>query len=213
MTRASFNTKQWVALGKASRLLEVNEATLRRWADRGLVRSYRTAGGHRRFSLEDIHTFAEGAQVGEDGDRAATLVERALHHIRRRLKGRSVTSQPWYDEIHEEDRVRMRLFGYRLLTLASDFLGGRSRKHRILEEAWLIGEEYGSETARLQVPLEHIIPAFAFFRNALMEGLQESSITSSNSYAVYRTWRQVNTVTDEVLQGIVHGYDRGRAPR
>ena len=46
------NTR-WITLGQACKLLGVNESTLRRWADAGHVRSFRTPGGHRRFSEEE----------------------------------------------------------------------------------------------------------------------------------------------------------------
>ena len=38
------NPSRWLSLGEASRLLQVNEATLRQWADNGNVRVYRTPG-------------------------------------------------------------------------------------------------------------------------------------------------------------------------
>ncbi|HSP55765.1 MAG TPA: MerR family DNA-binding transcriptional regulator, partial [Dehalococcoidia bacterium] len=37
---------RWITLGQACKLLGVNESTLRRWADAGNVRSFRTPGGH-----------------------------------------------------------------------------------------------------------------------------------------------------------------------
>jgi excisionase family DNA binding protein len=40
-----------------ARLLGVSVGTVRRWADAGLIESYRTPGGHRRFSLEQIDRF------------------------------------------------------------------------------------------------------------------------------------------------------------
>ena len=48
------NPSRWLSLGQASRLLQVNEATLRQWADKGNVRVYRTPGGHRRFLHDDV---------------------------------------------------------------------------------------------------------------------------------------------------------------
>lgn len=38
-------------------LLSVSEATVKRWADDGMIESEKTVGGHRRFSLENIATF------------------------------------------------------------------------------------------------------------------------------------------------------------
>ena len=40
--------------GRGLPLLQVNEATLRQWADHGHLRVYRTPGGHRRFYRDDV---------------------------------------------------------------------------------------------------------------------------------------------------------------
>lgn len=190
-------------------MLQVNQATLRRWADRGLVRSYRTPGGHRRFAQEDLRALTERPHPGPaESPGPGALAQAALRHIRRRLHQRAVSSQAWYEHIHDQDRTRLRLFGHRILTLASDFALGHGKKHTLLAEARLVGEEYGQETARLDLPLEHAVQAFAFFRNSLVESLQEAPPQEDSSASVYRTWRQVNTITDEVLQGIIHSYDR-----
>ena len=97
----------------------------------------------------------------------------------------------------------MRLFGYRLLTLATDYLSGRGRRPELLAEARLVGEEYGTETERLGLSLEEATQAFIFFRNSLVEGLQGTKTSDNSPRAIYRKWEQVNTVTDEVLKGIV----------
>ena len=44
----------WLTLGAASEQLGVSESTIRRWADAGEIRSYRTNGGHRRILEEDL---------------------------------------------------------------------------------------------------------------------------------------------------------------
>lgn len=37
-----------------ARLLSVSEATVKRWADDGVLTSEKTVGGHRRFGIESI---------------------------------------------------------------------------------------------------------------------------------------------------------------
>src|SRR5258708_12715139 len=51
----------WLSLTEASKRLNVHPATLRDWADRGRIRTFRTPGGHRRFSGEDIDALAAEA--------------------------------------------------------------------------------------------------------------------------------------------------------
>ena len=107
----------WLSLREACRLLEVNEATLRQWADNGYLRVYRTPGKHRRFWRGDVMALTEGARPSAGAGREETLEGSALRRIRRRLHGENMARQPWYQSVEEEGRVRMRLFGRRLLSL------------------------------------------------------------------------------------------------
>lgn len=198
--------RQWVALGAACKMLEVNEATVRRWADRGAIRSYRTPGGHRRFSLEDLRSLVAGALSTKSEGVRPSVTEATLRHIRRRLHSRATVHQTWYEHINEDSRRRMRLFGYRLLTLATDYLGGRGHRAEVLASAQQVGEEYGTEMARAGLPLEEATQAFIFFRNSLVEGFQGANAQDGSPGAVYRKWQQGNGVTDEVLIGIVRAY-------
>jgi excisionase family DNA binding protein len=44
---------------EAARHLGVSISTLRRWSDAGHVQSYRTPGGQRRFSVEQLDAFLD----------------------------------------------------------------------------------------------------------------------------------------------------------
>jgi excisionase family DNA binding protein len=44
---------------QAARHLGVSISTLRRWSDAGHVQAYRTPGGQRRFSVEQLDDFLE----------------------------------------------------------------------------------------------------------------------------------------------------------
>src|SRR4051794_35510116 len=39
--------------------LGVSEATVKRWADAGMLRCFRTRGGHRKFRTRDVKAFVE----------------------------------------------------------------------------------------------------------------------------------------------------------
>ncbi len=201
--------KQWVSLGHACKILEVNETTARRWADRGLVRSYRTPGGHRRFSMDDLRAMIQGPATASVPEHERGVAEATLQRIRRGLRSRSANQQAWYDQIREESRQRMRMFGYRLLTLATDYLAGGRHRTELLAEATSVGEEYGTETARMGLPLSQALTAFTFFRNSLVEGLQKSTNADNTPDGIYRRWQQVNAITDAVLKGIVQAYQGG----
>jgi excisionase family DNA binding protein len=60
---------------QAARYLGVSLATIRRWADAGHLDCYRTPGGQRRFSREQLDSFVDSLQ--HSGDAGARSAQRA----------------------------------------------------------------------------------------------------------------------------------------
>jgi excisionase family DNA binding protein len=196
------NGAQWLSLREACGLLQVNQTTLRQWADQGHLRVYRTPGGHRRFSHDDVLALTRrggSAPVPTSRDRKDKLEDSALRRIRRGLHHQDVTSQPWYQSIQEDGRGRMRLFGRRLLSLlVNPATEGPQRRQRqeALAESHLLGQEYGAEMADRGVPLKDTIEAFIFFRTMVLDSTDPSA------------WGQMLELADQVLLGMVEGYQR-----
>lgn len=46
-----------MSVGEAAAYLGVSAASLRKWSNSGLVPTYRTPGGQRRYSVEDLDAF------------------------------------------------------------------------------------------------------------------------------------------------------------
>jgi len=66
-----------LSTSQAARALGVSLGTIRRWSDMGYLESYRTPGGQRRFSHEQIDQFIESLQQQETrghGDRRVASV-------------------------------------------------------------------------------------------------------------------------------------------
>ena len=53
-----------LSTSQAAQTLGVSLGTVRRWSDMGYLESYRTPGGQRRFSQEQIEHFLESLQRG-----------------------------------------------------------------------------------------------------------------------------------------------------
>jgi excisionase family DNA binding protein len=191
---------QWLSLGEACRLLQVKEGTLRHWADLGHLRVYRTPGGHRRFSREDVLSLtkppAKPAPASGEADSRERLEGSALRRIRRRLTHEDVARQSWYQSVEEEGRDRMRLFGRRLLSLLLQESQPRRRRQETLEEAVMLGHEYGAEMADRAVPLKDTVEAFVFFRTMVLDSANAGS------------WTHVLEIADQVLVGIVESYQK-----
>lgn len=54
----------WLSIGPASRLLGVDQDTLRRWADEGRIGAFTTPGGHRRFERADVDRLVASRRPG-----------------------------------------------------------------------------------------------------------------------------------------------------
>lgn len=51
------NSKKMLTTKQASEIAGVNKDTIRRWEDKGLIKSYRTDGGHRRYDTESLYNY------------------------------------------------------------------------------------------------------------------------------------------------------------
>ena len=194
--KQSETRSRWLSLGEASRLLQVNEATLRQWADNGSVRVYRTPGGHRRFWHDDVLELTGQKARVPAADSKERVEGSALRRIRRRLSHEDVTSQSWYQSVEEEGRDRMRLFGRRLLSLLLQETPPRRQRQEALAESLMLGHEYGSEMADRGVALKDTVEALIFFRTIVMDTASPKS------------WHQILELADRVLLGVVEAHNR-----
>ena len=186
---------QWLSLRDACRLLDVSNTTLRQWADNGYLRVYRTPGGHRRFLRDDVESFANAPEQAQEQGREDAIEDSALRKIRRSLSRNDVVKQSWYQSVEEEGKDRMRLFGRRLLSLLLQEFGSRRRRQELLEEARMLGREYGTEMSERGVSLKDTIEAFVFFRTMVLD--------STNSGA----WNRIIEASDRVLVGMADSYE------
>jgi excisionase family DNA binding protein len=62
------NSPLGLSTSQAANSLGVSLGTIRRWADMGYLESYRTPGGQRRFSVEQIEQFLETLQQRRAGN-------------------------------------------------------------------------------------------------------------------------------------------------
>ena len=193
----------WLTLGQACKLLNVDESTLRRWADAGQVRTFRTPGGHRRFAETDVRAIVGGrgrrAQYDDVGDLATKRIRRQLH---------SSQTADWISHVDDAQRQKLRVLGRGLMALVADYVAKRRRKTSLLEEARATGAEYGAELAGAGMSLSQAMHAFTFFRRSLdqsaKQALAKQGTPPSESVEVCE---QIMALADEVLLGIAGAYE------
>lgn len=204
---ADGHATRWITLGQACKLLGVNESTLRRWADAGHVRSFRTPGGHRRFSEDDLRVLMAG-QLPAAGEPYTAISNLALARIRRRLQRGRGQGAHWYSNLSDEDRETMRPLGRKLVTIVSDYLARGSNRPHLLDEARQIAHEYGSLLVRDGLSLRDAIEGFTFFRKTLdetaMEEAQKNDLTLDQAIEL---WELLTNLGDQVLASIAESYE------
>jgi len=74
MTMDRASSRLGLTTSEAARHLGVSLSTVRRWSDSGHLRGFRTPGGQRRFSIEQLDEFmaslGSGAGAGSSHERA-----------------------------------------------------------------------------------------------------------------------------------------------
>lgn len=205
---AEATSPEWLTLGAASRLLGVSESTIRRWADSGEVRSFRTAGGHRRVAAEDIRAILERGTRGRapEADRIGSL---ALARVRRRLartKGTPVMAH--LQTLDEASRERLRLLGRQLVDLFARCIAGGSRHERFVDDARAIGREYGRVLVQAGVGIGTAVAMFNRLRRSLEEtASQTASEARLSADRAVEAIEHILELADVVLEGMADLYE------
>lgn len=196
---------RWLTLGQACKLLNVDESTLRRWADAGQVRTFRTPGGHRRFAESDVRAIVNGR--GRKQEYTNGVEAEATRRIRRQVHSRG--NADWYATVDDTQREKLRGLGRRLMSLVADYVAKRGKKSSLLEEARTTGAQYGEELAGAGMSLSQAVNAFTFFRRSLdqsaKQALSKQGTPPSEAVAVCE---QIMALADEVLLGIAGAYEK-----
>lgn len=196
--------QRWVSLGRACELLGVNQSTVRRWADSGKIRCFRTPGGHRRLAEADLIAMTRGA--GGGGDLAAAAVSR----IRRKLHSGGGEAS-WRRGLAESEREALRPLGRRLAELVGDYVPGRRARAGIEAEVDEIGRRYGELLVERGTPLSRAMEAFTFFRRSLDEAAKQMSERNRmDAQEAARARERIGGLADRVLLGVTSAYDGRR---
>lgn len=204
-THVRSSSTRWVSLRRACDILGVDESTLRRWADTGRLRVYRTPGGHRRFSLVDL----ESMVAGDSRSHGSEEIERiAVAKIRRQLQRARQQEHGWYATLSDADRDRLRDLGRRLVEMAGEYLDKRTRRSGLLEEALNVGEQYGRILVDAGLPLPNAVNAYIGFRKTMDETTRQTAIREGMPLdEALAAYGQVHALGDQVLLGMSAVYE------
>lgn len=208
VTEPGPRTASWLTLGAASQLLGVSESTIRRWADAGEVRSFRTRGGHRRILEDDLRAMVTTvAPTGtSDSDRISDI---ALARVKRRLnRGRTSQGLKLFDGLAQQHRDRLRVLGRQLVDLFARYISSGRRRERFADDARVIGHEYGRTLVGAEVGLTAAVSTFNSLRHSLEEtASQIASEANLTTEEAVEAIENILALADIVLEGMAEIYE------
>jgi excisionase family DNA binding protein len=202
---------RWLTLKEASDFLGVHFSTLRIWADRGEVRVFRTPGGHRRFSLEDLRRFLDerGSHhaAADITGSEAVVVETALVRVRQELARSGTAAVGWREHFRNSTHEERRRRGRALFALALAYVLKSSQRERTLADGRQLGWEYGWEAARAGVSLAETGRAVQFFRGQLSDAVHTRTPGQGPDADDFELQHLIDRFLDEVLYAVLEGYE------
>jgi excisionase family DNA binding protein len=202
----------WLSLGAASQQMGVSESSIRRWADAGEIRSYRTHGGHRRVLEEDLRALvanAGAAAATRDTDRISDI---ALGRVKRRIsRGRQGHSLDHFATLSPDAVDKLRLLGRQVVDLFARYIASDQKKERFSEDARTIGREYGRSLVAEQIGLTAAVATFNSMRRSLEE--TASQIATESGLSTEEAVDAVEStleLADQILEGMASVYESAR---
>jgi excisionase family DNA binding protein len=200
----------WVTLTEACRILGVSPSTIRRWGDTGMVRTFVTPGGHRRFSRAGLEALLPERPVarpslvdlGETPGRMARGYRRAAEagsaHI------------PWIDDLDETQRERFRTYGRGIVIALVAALDAEepARRQELLRDAEDACTEYGRIAGREGLACATTADLFLRFRRPFLTELGSLARRREFDAAATATLiADANAALDGLLLATLRGWE------
>lgn len=207
VARQTLERSGWITLREASRRLDVHPATLRQWSDRGRVRTFRTPGGHRRFSSDDVDALvASGPRLPIELD---LLLSAAAGRFRRDLGSGRLTGEAWHRVLEPGTRDRFRQLGRELLGLVVGSLAAGADGEAALASARRLGHEQGQLALQSGLTAAETMRAHAGFRDMLIETVLQMKAVQDQGRGAHElvgSYRRVSGLLGEVLVACVDAF-------
>jgi excisionase family DNA binding protein len=209
-SEVSAKDPDWVTLTEACRLLGVSPSTIRRWGDAGMVRTYTTPGGHRRFSSAGLQAMLPTRPTGRPS--LAELGETPARLARgyRRSTDDAPAHMPWVVELDATKRERFRGYGRGIVAsllaaLETDDPGRRVELLRSAEDAC---SNYGRLAAGESLGASMTADIFLRFRRPFLDEL--SSVARRREFDATATSALIadaNAALDGLLLATLRGWE------
>jgi excisionase family DNA binding protein len=207
----------WLTIGAASRMLGVSTATLRRWADNGVIAWYPTLGGHRRFArsaVEAVLPRQATRHAVPSGVASVDLVHRAY---RRSLQ--EIEAAPGFlDGVPSGAREPLREYGRVVTSSILGYLESTTGTARdaALAEGLIAAAAYGRISGTLGATMRETVNMFLRFRmpfvHEMGEAVRRRDLDASGATEFLESMScAIDRLLDATLEGYEHGAVRAEA--
>lgn len=204
-------SRDWLSIRDASRLLGVHIGTVREWADAGILPSYRTPGGHRRFTSYDLRNFIASRLQHSAPDSPTSSADHALGYVRQELQAHPLNHTGWFQTstitANPEERAHQREFGQHLLRTVVAFVEGPDHRDQLLDEGRRTARAYGRTLSGSGLSAGNAARATIYFRQLILKTVLDVQLGSRiHDEEDSRLFQRVSTFLDEILLAILDAY-------
>jgi excisionase family DNA binding protein len=220
-SQASAKDPGWVTLTEACRLLGVSPSTVRRWGDSGMVRTYTTPGGHRRFSRAGLEAVLPGRPTGRPSLADLGETPRSMARGYRKSVDAAPVHIPWASELDDVKRERFRGYGRGIVTslIAALDTEDAGRRVELLRSAEDACANYGRLAAGESLGASMTADIFLRFRRPFLDEL--ASLARRREFDASATSALIadaNAALDGLLLATLRGWEAatlgaGRRPK
>jgi excisionase family DNA binding protein len=209
---ASLKDPGWVSLTEACQLLGVSPSTVRRWGDSGMVRTYTTPGGHRRFSRAGLEAMLPGRPSGSGRPSLSDLGETAgrLTRTYRRDADDAPAHIPWVTELDDAKRGRFRGYGRGIVAslVAALDTDDPARRADLLRSAEDACASYGRLAAGDSLGASMTADLFLRFRRPFLDELASAARRREfDATATSALIADANAALDGLLLATLRGWE------
>jgi len=191
----------WLSITEASKRLNIHPATLRDWSDRGKIRTFRTPGGHRRFSGDDVDALAS-----EAAPELALFMNALVGQARLATSAGKLATESWYARFDDAAKGRQRELGHDLMRVLVAYLGDTDKDWR--GDVQELGDRYARLAHDVGLSLGDAMRAFHLFDGLVHSSAKQLSAVQVGGLADFE--RHVGWFLNEVRVAMVESFSRGK---
>ncbi len=201
-------SRVWFSIEGASRLLDVPVRTVREWADSGILPSYRTPSGHRRFTASDLRDFINQKQHRSQPQNAPALTQKAQRADRQGFRYHPRSLALRFKQCISPDpqkRAGQSEFNQIVLHFVVSYVERPDQREYLVDTSRSIACEYGRALASSHASVGDAARAMIYLRELILKAALDAHIGRGDEEDAH-LFQRVSNFLDEILLAIVDSF-------